>query len=115
MGIVCLVLPGRTDYRQRWTALALFAQFVCILSYFALAQRYAADLYPFLIFCVVVFLGAGGIVLLRLRYLLVGLIAVSIIINSLATAYWLASDSNLPLETRTFWGVIASKQSRSIK
>jgi len=115
MGIVCLVLPGRTDYLQRWTALALFAQFVCILSYFALAQRYAADLYPFLIFCVVVFLGAGGIVLLRLRYLLVGLIAVSIIINSLATAYWLASDSNLPLETRTFWGIIASKQSRSIK
>ena len=115
MGIVCLVLPGRTDYFQRWTALALFAQFVCILSYFALAQRYAADLYPFLIFCVVVFLGAGGILLLRVRYLLVGLIAVSIIINSLATAYWLASDSNLPLETRSFWGVIASKQSRSIR
>jgi hypothetical protein len=115
MGIVCLILPGRTDYVQRWTALALFAQFVCILSYFALAQRYTADLYPFLIFCLVVFLGAGGIGLLRVRYLLVGLIAVSIVINSLATAYWLAFDSNLPLETRTFWSVIAGKQSRSIR
>ena len=37
-------------------AIALFAQFVCILSFFALAQRYSADLYPFLIFCLVIFL-----------------------------------------------------------
>jgi hypothetical protein len=114
MGIVCLVLPDRADHLQRSIALALFAQFVCILSYFALAQRYTADLFPFLIFCLIVFLGTGGILLLRVRYLLVGLIAVSIVINSLATAYWLASDSNLPLETRSFWGVIARKQSRSI-
>lgn len=115
MGIVCLVLPDRADHLQRWIALALFAQFVCILSYFALAQRYTADLFPFLIFCLIVFLGAGGILLLRVRYLLVGLIAISIVINSLATAYWLASDSNLPLETRSFWGVIAREQSRSIR
>jgi len=115
MGIVCLVLPDRTDYVQRWTALALFGQFACILSYFALAQRYAADLYPFLIFCLVVFLGAGGFALVRVRYLLIGLIAISIIINSLATAFWLASDSNLPMETRTFWGVIAGKQSRPLR
>lgn len=115
MGIICLLLPGRADYFQRWTALALFAQFLCILSYFALAQRYAADLYPFLIFCLVVFLGAGGILLVRMRYVLIGLIAISIIINSLATAFWLASDSNLPRETRTFWGVIAGKQSRPLR
>lgn len=115
MGIVCLILPGRTDYFQRWTALALFAQFVCILSYFALAQRYEADLYPFLIFCLVVFLGAGGAMLVRVRYLLVGLIAISIIISSLATAYWLAADSNLPRETRDFWAVIAGKQSRQLR
>jgi hypothetical protein len=54
IGMVCLVRSDGTDYFQRWIAVALFAQFVCILSYFALAQRYAADLYPFLIFCFVV-------------------------------------------------------------
>jgi len=85
-----------------------------MLSYFALAQRYAADLFPFLIFCLVVFLGAGGIALVRMRHVLIGLIAISIVINSLATAFWLASDPNLPSETRTFWGVIAGKQSRSL-
>ncbi len=115
MGVVCLLLPNRTDYFQRWVAAALFAEFVCILSYFALAQRYAADLYPFLIFCLVVFLGTGGIVLVRMRHLLVGLVAISIVINSLATAFWLASDPNLPTETRTFWSAIAGKQPRSLK
>jgi hypothetical protein len=82
---------------------ALFAEFVCILSYFALAQRYAADVYPFLIFCFVVFLSAGGVILMRMRRLVTGLVAISIIINSLATAFWLASDPNLPPETRLFW------------
>jgi hypothetical protein len=115
MGIACLVLPRRTDYFQRWIAAALFAQFICILSYFALAQRYAADLFPFLIFCSVVFLSAGGVVLVRMRHFLIALVAISVAINSLATAFWLASDSNLPLETRTFWTVIAGKQLRSLR
>jgi hypothetical protein len=84
------------------------------LSYFALAQRYAADLYPFLIFCFVVFLSAGGLVVVRLRHLLIALIAISIGINTLATAFWLASDPNLPAETRTFWGVIAGKRPVSL-
>ncbi|HEU5313151.1 MAG TPA: hypothetical protein VFU08_04935 [Candidatus Udaeobacter sp.] len=115
VGMVCLVLPGRANYFQRWVAAALFAEAVLILSYFALAQRYAADLLPFLIFCLVVFLAAGGIALVRMRYLLIGLIAISIIINSLATAFWLASDSNLPPETRSFWSVVARKQQRLLK
>jgi hypothetical protein len=115
VGIVCLVIQGRTSHFQCWIALALFAEAICILSYFALAQRYAADLYPFLIFCLVAFLGVGGIALARIRYLLIGLVAISIVINSLATAFWLASDSNLPPETRSFWSVIAGKQQRSLK
>jgi hypothetical protein len=109
VGIVCLVLRGRANYFQRGVAVALFAEVVLILSYFALAQRYAAELYPFLIFCLVVFLGAGGIALVRMRYLLIGLIAISILINSLGTAFWLASDSNLPWETRSFWSVVTGK------
>jgi hypothetical protein len=115
VGILCLVLPGRVNYFQRGIAVALFAEFVLILSYFALAQRYAADFYPFLIFCLVVFLGAGGIALVRMRYLLIGLVVISIAVNSLATAFWLASDSNLPPETRNFWSIIAGKQQRSLK
>jgi hypothetical protein len=115
LGVVCLVLPGRADYFQRWVAATLFAEFVGILSYFALAQRYAADLCPLLIFCFVVFLRAGGIALVRLRYLLIGLIALSIVINSLGTASWLASDANLPRETRDFWSVIAGLQVRSLR
>jgi hypothetical protein len=115
LGVVCLVLPGRADYFQRWVAATLFAEFVGILSYFALAQRYAADLCPLLIFCLVVFLRTGGIALVRLRYLLIGLIALSIAINSLGTAYWLANDANLPRETRDFWSVIAGLQIHSLR
>jgi hypothetical protein len=44
-----------------------------------------------------------------------GLIAVSIVINLLATAFWLTSDPNLPPETRIFWGTIAGEQPASIK
>jgi hypothetical protein len=104
MGILCLVLPGRTDGFQRWIAVALFVEFVGILSYFALAQRYAADLYPFLTFCLVVFLGVGGIALVRMRYAIIGSVLVSVIINLFSTASWLGQvDSSVPKETRTFW------------
>ncbi len=48
MGIICLVRRDGADAFERGAAAALFAQFLCILSFFALAQRYAADLYPFL-------------------------------------------------------------------
>ena len=32
LGIICLVRGGQADYFQRWVAVALFAQFVCVLS-----------------------------------------------------------------------------------
>jgi hypothetical protein len=115
MGIACLFRRNQSDYFQRWIAAALFTQFICILTYFALAQRYAADLYPFLIFCLVVFLANGQSMLLRLRHVLIALIAVSIVINSLATAFWLAADSNLPAETRNFWAVIAGTAPASVR
>jgi hypothetical protein len=31
------------------------------------------------------------------------LVALCTIINTLSTAFWLAHDKNLPIETRTFW------------
>jgi hypothetical protein len=61
MGLICLVRRNGADTFERGGAVALFAQFLCILSYFLLAQRYAADLYPFLTFCLVIFLGSGGV------------------------------------------------------
>ncbi len=107
MGIGCLFWRTRGDYFVRWIAAALFAEFVCVLSYFALAERYTADLCPFLLFCLVVFLSAGGIVLVRTRYVFATLIIISATINLLAVSGWLASDRNLPTETQNFWSAIA--------
>jgi hypothetical protein len=104
MGITCLFRCKGFNLFARGATVALLAQFVCILSYFLLAQRYATDLYPFLIFCLVVFLGSGGTALLRSRHLLTALVALSVIINSLATVSWLINaDQNVPAETKTAW------------
>jgi len=104
MGITCLVRRHGAAAFERCAAVALFAQFLCILSYFLLAQRYAADLYPFLIFCLIIFLGSGGIALLRSRHVMMVLIALSVAVNSLATVSWLVDhDMNVPTETRAKW------------
>ena len=79
-------------------------QFICILSFFALAQRYAADLYPFLIFCFVIFLSSGGVALVRSRHVIIGLVGLSVIVNSLATVSWLVdADQNVPTKTKAVW------------
>jgi hypothetical protein len=112
MGIVCLVRRKRADIFEWGIAVALLVQVLCILSYFLLAQRYATDLYPFLIFCLVVFLASGGIVLLRSRHLLIGLVALSVVINSLATVSWLIdADLNVPSETRAAWERLVGRHS----
>lgn len=104
MGITCLVRQKGAALFERGASVALLAQFLCILSYFLLAQRYATDLYPFLIFCLVVFLDSGGAALLWSRYILAGLVALSVLINSLVTTSWLVgADQNVPAETRAAW------------
>ena len=104
MGIVCLVRRDGADAFERGAAAALFAQFLCILSFFALAQRYAADLYPFLIFCLIIFLRSGGNALVRSRPVIIGLACLSIAVNSFATVSWLIGpDQNVPSETRFAW------------
>ena len=104
MGIVYLVRKNSADAFDRSIAIALFAQFVCVLSYYLLAQRYSADFCPFLIFCLVIFLMSGGVALHRSRYVLIGLIALSVVVNSLATVSWLIdADQNVPGETRATW------------
>jgi hypothetical protein len=112
MGIIYLVRPGGADAFERATAMALFSQCLCILSFFSLAQRYAADLYPFLIFCLVIFLCSGGLALLRSRHLIIGLIALSVIVNSLATISWLIdADQNVPPKTRATWEKLLGRRS----
>jgi len=111
-GLVLLFQTDRADGIERWTAAALLVQFAGILSYFALAQRYTADLYPFLILCLIVFLRAGGTAMLRVA--MVVLVAVSIVINSLATVSWLVDrDPNVPVETQAIWKTALGRQSPS--
>jgi hypothetical protein len=112
MGIACLIRRDGANVFERGTALALFAQFLCILSFFLLAQRYAADLYPFLIFCLLMFLRSGREPLLRWRHVMIGLIAISVIVNSLATVSWLVNaDQNVPPETKAAWGKLLGRRS----
>ena len=113
MGIICLVRRSCADAFERGAAVALFGQCLCVLSYFLLAQRYAADFYPFLIFCLVIFLCSGGVALLRSRQLMIGLIALSVLVNSLATVSWLVDyDMNVPTETRAKWTQLLGGKSR---
>jgi hypothetical protein len=104
--IIGFVLLGRresTDVLDRGIAISLLTQVILILSFMGLCQRYTAEIFPFLIFCFIVFLRKGGLVLVRMRYAIVGLVALCTITNTLSTAFWLAHDRNLPIETRTFW------------
>ena len=110
VGITRLVRRGTVF--ERIAATAFFAQFLCVLSYFALAQRYAADLYPFLIFSFIMFLRSGSLALLWWRAVIMGLIAFSIVLNSLATVSWLVdADQNVPPETRFAWEELLGRRS----
>jgi len=112
MGITCLVRRHGADTFERGAAAALFVQFLCILSFFALAQRYATDLYPFLIFCFIMFLRSGSMALFRSRHVIIGLIGLSIVVNSLATVSWLIGpDQNVPSETRAVWEKLLGRHS----
>ncbi|HEX4653485.1 MAG TPA: hypothetical protein VH227_04480 [Candidatus Udaeobacter sp.] len=105
IGVILLVRRPSTDWLDRGIAIALLGQVIIILSFMGLAQRYTAEIFPFLIFCFIVFLRKSGMVLIHMRYAILALVALSIIINTLATAFWLARDTNLPIETRTFWNL----------
>jgi hypothetical protein len=112
MGIICLGRRDGADAFERGAAAALFAEFLCILSFFALAQRYAADLYPFPIFCLIIFLRSGGPALVRSRHVIIGLVGLSIAVNSLATVSWLIGpDQNVPPETRAAWEKLLGRHS----
>ena len=102
-GMILLFWPGRTDMVDRGIALALLFQVLVILSFMGLAQRYIAEIYPFLIFCFIIFLRGRGPTFVVVRIALFALVLISITINTLGTASILGNDGNLPVETRSFW------------
>jgi hypothetical protein len=112
MGITCLVRRKGLYLFERGVAVALLAQFFCILSYFTLAQRYATDFYPFLIFCLAIYLCSGAPAVPWSRNIIIGLVALSVIMNSLATVSWLLdADQNVPAETKAAWENVLGRQS----
>jgi hypothetical protein len=113
IGVMMLLRPGGADWVDRAIAAIFLLQAILILSFMGLCQRYIADLFPFLVFAFLVFLRQGKIAF-RLRYLLIGLVVVSVLINSLSTVSWLiGADLNVPAETRAKWDQFLGRPSRS--
>jgi hypothetical protein len=113
MGVVLLLRPGGSGAVGRGIAAVLFVQVIGILCFMGLAQRYMAEFFPFLVFSFVVFLRTGRGALLRLRYLIIGLVAISVVINSVATVDWLIeADMNVPMEMKAKWNALLRRAPR---
>jgi hypothetical protein len=111
IGVATLLRPGGSDRVDRIIAAILFVQVIAIMSVPAVIQRYATEFYPFLVFAFFFFLQSGPATF-RLRYLLIGLVAVSVVINSLTTVSWLVdADMNVPQKTRDTWKAFLGRQS----
>jgi len=107
-----LLRPGDADGVDRVIAAIFLLQVIVILSFMGLAQRYVAELFPFLIFAFLIFVRQGTIAF-YLRYLLMGLVVVSVVVNSLTTVSWLIeADMNVPAETRAKWNQFLGRTSR---
>src|SRR5437762_720154 len=112
IGVAMLLRRGGADAVDRAIAGIFLTQVVVILSFMGLAQRYLAELFPFLIFAFLIFLRQGKIAF-QLRYLLMGLVVVSVVINSLTTVSWLVeADMNVPAATRAKWNQFLGRTSR---
>jgi hypothetical protein len=113
IGVAMLVRPGDAEGVERAIAAIFLVQVIVILSFMGLCQRYIADLFPFLVFAFLIFLRQGKIAF-QLRYLLCGLVLISVVINSLSTVSWLIeADMNVPAETRAKWDQFLGRTSRS--
>jgi len=109
-GAVSLFRRNSADLFARGAAVAFACQSVGILSYFMLSQRYTMDLYPFLIFCFLIFLRQSTKLLPRIHLMLIGLVALSITINSLATISWLLDgEQNIRPETHAILNRIVGR------
>jgi hypothetical protein len=112
IGVAMLLRPGGSDGVDRTIAAILLVQVIGILSFMGLAQRYTAEFFPFLVFAFLFFL-RNGRAAFHLRYLIIGLVAASVVINSLTTVSWLVeADMNVPAETRAKWNEFLGRTSR---
>ena len=112
IGLAILLRAGGADAVDRAIAAIFLMQVMVILSFMGLAQRYIAELFPFLIFAFLIFLRQGKIAF-QLRYLFMALVVVSVVINSLTTVSWLVeADMNVPAETRVKWNQFLGRTSR---
>jgi hypothetical protein len=110
-GVAMLLRPGASDWVDHAIAAIFFVQVIAIMCVPGIIPRYAAEFYPFLVFAFLFFLRQGKAVF-HLRYLLVGLVAVSIVINSLTTVSWLVDmDMNTTQKTRDQWKVFLGRKS----
>ena len=113
IGVVMLRRPGGADGVECAIAAIFLVQVIVVLSFMGLCQRYIADVFPFLVFAFLIFLRQGKIAF-QLRYLLCGLVLISVVINSLSTVSWLVeADMNVPAETRAKWDRLLGRTSRS--
>ena len=111
IGVATLLRPGGSDRVHRIIAAILFVQVIAIMSVPAVIQRYATEFYPFLVFVFLFFLQSGRVAF-HLRYLLISLVAVSVLINSLTTVSWLVdADMNVPQHTRDTWKAFLGRKS----
>jgi hypothetical protein len=112
IGVALLLRPGGSDWVDRAIVAILFVQIIAIMSVPAVIQRYATEFYPFLVFAFFFFLRRGKTAF-HLRYVIIGLVAVSIVINSLTTVAWLVdADMNVPRKTRAEWKAFLGRDSR---
>jgi hypothetical protein len=112
IGLAMLLRPGGADGVDRAIAAIFFLQVLVILSFMGLAQRYLAEFFPFLTVAFLPFLRQGKVAFL-LRYLLIGLVTVSVVINTLTTVSWLVeADMNVPAATRAKWNHFLGRTSQ---
>jgi hypothetical protein len=112
IGVAMLLRPEGADGVDRAIAAVFLLQVIVILSFMGLAQRYLAELFPFLTFVFLIFLRQGKIAF-QLRYLFIGLVVVSVVINLLSTVSWLVeADMNVPEVTRAKWNQFLGRTSR---
>ena len=111
IGIGMLLRRGDANGMDRVLAATFLLQVIVVLSFMGLCQRYIADIFPFLIFAFLIFLRQGKIAF-QLRYLLIGLVIVSVAINSLSTISWLVeADMNVPAATKAKWNQFLHRRS----
>ena len=112
IGVAILFRPGGADGVDRGIAAIFLLQVIGVLAFMGLCQRYIADFFPFLVFAFLIFLRQAKMAL-RLRYLLSGLVIVSVVINSLSTVSWLLeADLNVPAATKAKWNRFLGRPSR---